>query len=312
MSLARIRVGLASLIVFSATIGGAAPAYADDGDVVNVLCSDPIIGCSVTGPASTIRDATVIDVSVTGSPNTHGTLLVYRAVLQGDKLAALEPISKPTPFTTNAGGVSSSRVVIPGTGKLGREGGWVFISLAGQRGTDVSSSVGEFLPFAARIPHLLGDGYATEKPVGMPLEMHADGAVDSADFVVEYNDGGVWKNVTAATPDAIRVADRPDGISVFTYQVPRGLQGDREYEFRVRNITDTAVTASWKVRPSVKGVKQQRAPQFHPPAVGTDLAGAQRQTLHPESAVKTVALTLTGVGTLAMLGSAPIVRRRRG
>lgn len=311
MSLARIRVGLASLIVFSATIGGAAPAYADDADVVKVLCNDPTIGCSVTGPASTIRDATVIDVSVTGAPHTQGNLLVYRAVLQGDTLAALEPISKPTPFTTNAGGVSSSRVVIPGTGKLGREGGWVFISLAGQRGTDVSSTIGEFLPFAARIPHLLGDGYATEKPVGMPLEMHADGAVDSADFVVEYNDDGVWKDATVDAPDAIRVADRPDGISVFTYEVPRGLQGNRDYEFRVRNVTDTAVTASWKVRPSVKGVTQQRTPQFRPPEVGTDLIGAQRHTLHPESAVKAVALTLTGVGTLAILGSTPIVRRRR-
>lgn len=309
-----VRGGLVSAIVFSAAMAGASPAFADDqSDLTARLCSGSTIGCSITTNSSVVRDATVIESSVIGTPGVRGQVVAYRAILDADKLVGFEPVSIPQDFATTRSGLASIRVTLPGTNQRGRQGGWVFLSLAGQTGPDVSKAVGQFVPFAARIPFLLGDGYANEKPVGQPLEMQFVGAVPNTVFAVEYlTPDGVWQDATDTAPDAVQVADSPEQISKIYYRVPRGLPADTVHEFRLRNLSDSAVTDSWPVLPSEQGVAQARIPLFTPPEVGSSLEGIRSGASHPESAVKTISTAVSIASFLLLLGSVGIVRRRRG
>lgn len=298
------------LFLAAATLAvAAAPAWADGGPGTAALCADPVVGCSVTTSAAHVRDATVVDVSITGAPDVTAEVQLYRAVLDGDRLQALEPVGPAVAFST--GGTGTARVRVPVSAVAGgREGGWLFVSLAGQSGPDVAGSIGQFVPFGARLPHLLGDGYTEEKPVGAPLELHVDGAAPSSDYRVEHLDGGRWVDVTDPADDAVHVARDPSAVSVVTYRVPRGLRGDVDHEFRLVNVTDHAVGASWTVRPTTTGTPAARIRQFVPPEVGTDLQGASRRARHPQGLVQVASLSVAAVATLAAVGVTGKVRSR--
>lgn len=297
------------LLTAAALAVAAGPAWADGGPGTEALCSDPVVGCSVTTSATYVRDATVVDVSITGAPNVSASVQLHRVVLDRDQLRALEPIGPAVAFTTAASGTAQVRVPVSAVAG-GREGGWVFVSLAGQSGPDVAAAIGQFVPFGARLPHLLGDGYAEEKPAGAPLELHVDGAAPSADYRVEHLDGGRWVDVTDPAPDAVQVARDPSAVSVITYRVPRGLRADVDHEFRLVNATDHAVGASWTVRPTTAGTPTARIPQFVPPEVGTDLQGASRRARHPQRAVQVASLSIAAVALLTATVTVGRVRTR--
>lgn len=308
MTLSRGPAALAAGVMLVLGMPGA--SHAEPTDPVKHLCDRAPNGCQVTGPAE-IREGTVLRVSVAGAPNVVSQAMVYRVDLDDqNNVKGLDPISVRGTFRLSASGFTSVDLAVPPMAR--GTAGWAFVSLVGQQGSDVSETVGQFIPLGSRRPMLLGDGFAEEKPVGRSLELHMVGAIPGSRFAVEYlNDHGTWQDVTDDTPGAVHVARQLQQVSHVRYQVPRGLRANTRYVFRLRNLSDAALSEPWSVIPTAHGVPQARRPQFVPPEVGTGLAGANTGQSHPGGLVQAGAWVLAGAAGLAVVAGVPKVRGNR-
>ncbi len=183
---------------------------------------------------------------------------------------------------------------------------------------DTLQTVGQFVPFGARVPHVLGDGYGEEKPAGATLDLKFTGVIPGSRFAVDYEDDDrVWQEATAtdqsttgeATPTT--TATRPDDIFTVAYTIPRGLTST-PHKFRLRNVSDSAISPLWLATPGVDGIPQEPSAPFEPPPVGADLSGANLIATHPQRVVVLAAGGVAGVALILTVVGATVGLRRRG
>lgn len=303
------RIAAVLAIMVSITVSFAAAARADAPSQALSLCQGAPRGCSLEA-RGVLREGTTSEVTVVGNPHVRVEIVVYNAVVEGGRLTALVPVSNNAEVFTNGDGVAHTEVTIPAL-KDATSSGWALLSVGGLDGIDTSLTVGSFMPFASRVPTVLGDGWAAEaKPVGTLLELHFVGAAPGTSFVVEHLDeAGRWREVSAG--DAT-VAPDPTLASVISYEVPRGLVATSQ-RFRLRNLSDSGVAPLWLGTPATDGLPQPRLAIFDPPPVGNALDGTRLLTSHPQDLVTAAARWIGGSALvlIVVLTTLYLVRRPR-
>ena len=289
-----------------ALLAPVAPARAEPPAQASALCTGAPNGCSIQA-RGWLREGATTEVTVIGNPHVRVQLMVYEAAVANGQLTALEPVSRNAEVFTNAAGVAHANVTIPAR-TAGASVGWALLSVGGLAGTDVSTTVGQFMPYGARVPTLLGDGFAAAgKPVGQTVELQLVGAVPGTGFAVDYaDDAGNWKEITT---EGGTTATSPDQISTVHYTVPRGLL-IKAYKFRLRNISDSATSPLWLGTPHQDGIPETRTSLFVPPPVGQALTGTFLNSTHPALAVTWASWGLGGV-TLAWVAGSLLFRISR-
>lgn len=284
----------------------ASSASADMPDQASLLCSGELPrGCAIEA-SGWMREGATFPVTVFGAPHARVQVVAYQAIADGTELTELRQIGDGIELIVGSQGVSHVNLAIPAVVEE-PSSGWVLISVGGVTGTDVSMTVGTFVPFGARIPSVLGDGYAESKPVGESLELHYVGAIPRTRFGVEYlDDSGTWRDITIGTS---QTSPRPENISTIEYMLPRGLT-DTPKQLRLSNQSDTAVSPLWFAVASIDGEPAPREPVFVPPAVGDALDGVRPLTGHPEQQVKGFSLGI-GVGSVMLVAGALLFTRLR-
>ncbi len=289
------------------------PAEAEAPAQAATLCSGSPRGCALE-TNEWFREGATFPVTVIGNPNVRVQVVVYLAVTTDGVLTELRPISADAEVITNSSGVAHTDVAVPTLGEAGDSSGWALVSVGGmQDTTDTLQTVGQFVPFGARVPHLLGDGYGDEKPAGATLDLQFTGTIPGTRFAVDYeDDDGIWQEATATDQtSAATIASRPDDISTLRYTVPRGLTST-PHKFRLRNVSDSAISPLWLATPGVDGIPQEPAAPFQPPPVGADLSGANLVATHPQQAVVLAAGGVAGLAIVVTIVGASLGLRRRG
>lgn len=312
---------LAMVAVLAVGPWSALPAAAAPPAQAVALCSGSPRGCALE-TNDWLREGATFPVTVIGNANARVQVVIYQVVLEDEVLSELRPISSGTEVITNSSGVARTEVAIPSMDAKEGASGWALVSVGGvEAGTDIQETVGQFVPFGARVPRILGDGYGDEKPAGATLELQITGVIPGTRFAVDFeDDGGIWQEATrdvaasepAGTPGTPINAPRPDDVSSLHYTVPRGL-ASMPHKFRLRNVSDSAIAPLWLTTPTVDGSPQDRLTPFQPPPVGRDLSGANLSATHPQ---RTVVLAAGGIAAaalaLTLVGAASGLRRRAG
>ena len=272
------------------------------------LCQEAPSGCAIR-VADDTREGATNSVTVQGAPHVRVKLRAYQAIADGAELKELKPLGDGVEVVTNRGGIATVDLSIPAVVK-DASSGWALISVDGVTGTDVSTTVGTFAPFGARIPTVLGDGFAVEKPVGVPLDLHVVGSIRGTRFAVEIeHDDGTWEDVTL---QHTHVDAAPDEDAIVQYALPRGLTSTPK-KLRLRNITDSSIDSIWLATPSADGTPAQLDERFVPPPVGDALDGTAALAAHPTTTVQVVGFGIAGASAIfvAAMLAADTVRRRR-
>ncbi|SBN42601.1 Hypothetical protein PFR_J18_263 [Propionibacterium freudenreichii] len=285
-----------------------AVALAEGADAT-ALCAQADHPCSVRiDPV--VREAAGYPVTVAGATNTATALQAYRVLLDGDRIAALEPYGDPLPVSLNAAGIAQANLVMP---KLPAQdaGGYVLVGLAGERGTDVSSMVGSFTVLGASRPTLLGDGYGDQKPVGQVLDLQYYAAVPGTRYTVDMQDDtGSWSDLSAPGQPG-DIAASPDAVGHLRYALPRGL-ASKQYAFRLRNTTLGEVVADWRATPSLSPVAQSRTTVWTPPPVGNKIGNSATRHAHRTGPTKLAAAVIVVICLpITLLPGMRAARRRR-
>ena len=200
------------------------------------LCREASAGCAIR-VADTTREGATTAVTVQGAPHVRVKLRAYQAIAEDAQLKELKPLGPGVEVITNRNGIATVDLSIPAVVK-DASSGWALVSVDGVTSTDVSTTVGTFAPFGARIPTVLGDGFSTEKPVGTPLDLRLVGTIQSTRFAVELeHDDGTWEDVTL---QPTHVDATPDEEAIVPYALPRGLTSTPK-KLRLRNITDLSL-----------------------------------------------------------------------
>lgn len=303
------RRALAGLAAAALLVAPNLDAHAAPPPGATALCKNAPAGCAIR-VADDTREGATASVTVQGAPQTRVKLMAYQAVTDGTRLESLQPLGKGVEVVTNRSGTATVDLSIPAVVREASSG-WALISVDGVEGTDVSTTVGTFAPFAARIPTLLGDGFGAEKPVGVPLELHLVGTIRGTRFAVEMErDDGSWRDVTARETH-VNVA--PDEEAVVTYTLPRGLTATPK-KLRLRNVSDSSTESVWLATPSADGTTAPRKKRFTPPPVGDALDGTASLDSHPTGLVRAAGFGIGGASVLfvSAMVVADAVRRRRG
>lgn len=302
---------LLSLLTVAVMLLGPAPAVATAAppQQVSALCDGAPDGCGIRVD-TWMREGATYPVTVQGRPGARVRVVIYAASLDDGRVTALTPVASGDEVFVGSSGTVSTRVAIPPvTDDL--SGGWALVSLEGVTLAGLADTVGGWVPFGSRIPTLLGDGYAEDKPVGRPLELSLVGTIPGSKFAVDYADAsGIWRDATA--PDAANEpAARPDEVATVSYVVPRGLS-PQAYTFRLRNLTSGTSEATWSVVPSATGVERERTSWTEPAPPGLQVDGVVAVTPHPDALVKAVAAGVGGAALLIVGVGLPLARRRGG
>lgn len=292
------------------------PANAAPPAQASTLCGGSPRGCALE-TNDWLREGATFPVTVIGNANARVEVVVYLAIVSDGALTELRPISRDAEVITNSQGVAHTDVAVPTLDAGTESSGWALVSVGGlQDSTDMLQTVGQFVPFGARVPKVLGDGYGEEKPAGATLDLQFTGAIPGTRFAVDYaDDDGVWHDTTttdkAAPTDTAAAVARPDGITTLRYTMPRGLMST-PHKFRLRNVSDSAISPLWLATPTVDGVAEGPAAAFEPPPVGEDLSGANLVATHPQQAVMIAAGSVAGVAIIVAFAGAATGLRRRG
>ncbi len=290
------------------------PAAAEPPAQAATLCAGSPRGCALE-TNEWFREGATFPVTVIGNANARVQVVVYLAVVTDNVLTELRPISSDAEVITNSSGVAHTDVSVPTFSTVGDSSGWALVSVGGmQDSTDTLQTVGQFVPFGARVPRILGDGYGEEKPAGATLDLKFTGAIPGTRFAVDYeDDDGVWQEATATdqTATGATMTARPDDISTVAYTVPRGLTST-PHKFRLRNVSDSAISPLWLATPGVDGIAEEPSATFLPPPVGGDLSGANLIATHPQRSVVLAAGGVAGVAIILSVMGATVGLRRRG
>ncbi|MBC9734029.1 hypothetical protein [Nocardioides marmotae] len=235
---------------------------------------------SVTTDAGAAAPGQLLRVTGEGNPGTRLVLQFYVVEFNSrGQVTGLVPSGDPVEGTTRAltggrGTLDQVRLV-PRAVPEGPSG-WGFVGLADDSSLDLSTRIGQVVEFSGATLRLLGDGYADQKPVGVPLDMHAIGNVPGVGYWVEYlADDGSWTPVPGHGYGAAqRLRSSPGEISHLSYVVPADLVPGQAYRFRVNHhlnyggAEDRPVAApayaEWTVVPSEHGEAGTRDEQLDP------------------------------------------------
>ena len=279
--LRRPALAVAGLVVV-ASVAWLAPAHAA-GPSQSALCDGYTVGScslSVTMDAGAAAPGQLIRVTGAGNPGTRLVLQFYVVEFNSrGQVTGLVPSGEPAEGTTRAlgggrGALDEVKLVPRAVPDV--PSGWGFVGLADDSSLDLSTRIGQVVEFGGATLRLLGDGYADQKPVGVPLEMHAIGNVAGVGYWVEYLAAdGTWTPVPGQGYGAAqRLLSSPGEISQLSYVVPPELVAGQAYRFRVnhhlnyggaedRPIASPAY-AEWTVVPSEHGVAGPRDEQLDP------------------------------------------------
>ncbi len=221
----------------------------------------------------------LLRVRATGNPGTLLTFQFYLVEFNSlGELTGLVASGEPVQATTRAlgggrGDLRDPARLVPRT-VPDVPGGWGFVGLADDTSLDLTTRLGTVVEFGGRTLKLLGDGYADQKPVGVPLDLQVIGNVPGVGYWVEYlAPDGTWTALPGQGYDASqRLLSSPGEISHLTYTVPEGLVAGQPYRFRVnhhlnyggaedRPIASPAYN-EWTVVPSEQGEARARGQNF--------------------------------------------------
>lgn len=307
-----------------------APSAQAPADQTSDLCHHSV-PCSVQA-AATWQEGTPGEVAVTGAPEVTVDVRAFRVRTQPNGQTTLDEFGPTVEVTTDAHGFGSADLALP---ELDDEqsAGPLLVALADSSGPDLSKVLGAWTTLVSRRPLVLGDGFATAKPVGVDLSLEIAAADPGTSFDVEIERTGQWESVGTHSPPCTGASTCEVG-----YEIPRGLDPVTHRARLVNRSTGTAV-ASWKLLPSDEGRPAERRPVPARPSVGSGIPGTisatdavprpRSQSLdvpdigahvegagtleeHSPDAVRRAALALAGLAALvALLGVTFGARGRR-
>jgi hypothetical protein len=153
------------------------------------------------------------------------------------------------------------------------EGGWAFVGLADDDSLDLTTRLGAVIGFGNNAPHLLGDGYAYQKPVATELDLQVVGNKRAGYWVEYQDDRGKWVALPGqGYDDQIYLRNSPGEVGHIAYTVPDTLTQGKPYTFRLNtslNYSGSTLMAKagfseWTVVPSASPRKQGRGKNFDP------------------------------------------------
>lgn len=261
------------LVVSLGLLGPTAIATAAGGDQ-GLLCDGSPNGCSLSADRSVVAGHSLA-VAVGGNPGAKVAVRFYRIEFNSaGAITGLTPQGSARQVTTSASGKGTTQFAPgAGDGDSSTPGGWGFVGLADDDSLDLDARLGAIVAFGNNAVHLLGDGYAYQKPIDDELDMHVVGT-KMAGYWVEYkNDSGDWVALPGHGPnDQTYLRGSPGEVSHIHYRVPADLTVGKPYTFRITTslnysggkLVKDAGFAEWIVIPSGDPKKQGRGKNFNP------------------------------------------------
>lgn len=247
----------------------------------SALCDGYTVGtCAITTDSRVAAQDQLLRVQAVGHPGVSLTLQFYVIEFNSrGQITGLVPSGNPVEGVTRSlsggrGTLDEARLVprtVPDV-----PGGWGFVGLADDTSLDLRSRLGAVVEFGGRTLKLLGDGYADQKPVGVPLDLHVIGNVPGVGYWVEYLAAdGTWTAVEGQGYGAAqRLLSSPGEVSHLSYTVPTDLVPGQAYRFRINHhlnyggAEDRPIAApahaEWTVIPSEHGEAGERGQQLDP------------------------------------------------
>lgn len=266
----RVITGMAGLAAIGASLLlSAQPAPAAPSASTTKLCTNSPVTCSIQ-VAAVVTEATSTSVAVTGRPGTTVEVELRRVSFTGQAVTAAAAFGPKVRVTTDGNGFGAADLAIPQL-PAGEAGGPVLFTLADSTGTGFREQLGTWSLLAATTPEVHGDGYAEQKPVGEPLELHLGAVRAGLAYTVEFTDGPGRTHVVSDPSN--QACWQPADTCVIRYTVPRGLSA-ASYPFRLVEQVSGATVHSWTVQPADDGVPQPRTGVRSLPAVGAGVPGS--------------------------------------
>jgi hypothetical protein len=258
-----------ALVAAGVLLSAAAPAYAGTvSPQTAALCTGARVTCSVQ-LAPTVTEGGPAEVVVTGRGGVDVEVQAFR--VSG---TTLTPYGPSAALTTDSDGFGVAELRLPSVPD-GESGGPLLVATADSaRTADLADVLGTWTTLVSRRPLVLGDGYATDKPVGTRLGLELAGVAPGSGFDVELQRDGQWQSV-GADPDA--TCPGTGTSCVVGWEVPRGLEPGTYAVRLVNRATGTAV-AGWDVAPSDTGTALARTGAETPP-VGAGVAGSATESV---------------------------------
>ena len=304
-----LKVGVAAVIGACALIPlQISSARADDSmsPQTKSLCANSLVRCYIT--ATGLQESTSVGVQVGGRPGATVEVAVFSLDVVDGQVQGMTIIDgTKTSVSVNEAGFGQAQLNVAPT-LAARDGGWALVSVSDAQWGDPALLVGSITQLTTRIPLIVGDGFGTAKPVAQVIPITLVGFIRGTEFVVEYEgDDGLWHDVTVD----FQLPEKPATSMEVKYRIPAGLQ-DKEYRFRLRNVTDpSASPTSWVARPSQNPEIVPLA-TFVPPELGSATAALTTEAAEPSS-TRVVAVVAPVITVSALLGACmiPVISIRR-
>lgn len=255
-------------IVAPATLAAAAGATQDR------LCDGAPSGCKISASPDPVLLGWPLTATVQGKAN--GSFRVQFYVIQFNSAGAitgLVPLGSARDGTTDSRATPSASVALDLGSDLSTEGGWGFVGLVDDDSLDLTTRLGAVIGFGNNAPHLLGDGYAYQKPVATELDLQVVGNKRAGYWVEYQDDRGKWVALPGqGYDDQIYLRNSPGEVGHIAYTVPDTLTRGKPYTFRLNTSLNysgsTLITkagfSEWTVVPSDSPKKQGRGKNFDP------------------------------------------------
>ncbi|MBM9461775.1 hypothetical protein JK386_17930 [Nocardioides sp. zg-536] len=260
--------------LLAAVLLGQAPVAAAATPETDRLCSHDKLRCSVQAPPRWIAGSTH-QLGVTGRPDTKVNLQAYRVTTSAAGAVRWHKVGSEIAITTNDDGWGSADHTLPPLPD-DTHGGPVILAPAEARGQDLSDVLGAWTELVGETPELVGDGFATSKPVGTRLPLLLDHVVPGSEYAVERLDGTSWLPVPSAAGATAPAATARCEATQCTvgYVLPRGLSA-QAHDFRLVDLRRGTPVLTWSARPDSSGTPRPvPAPEVFP-ALGASVTGSQ-------------------------------------
>lgn len=293
------------------TLAAPATASAAPDTATSRLCGGRM-ACSIQ-VNSPLRPAMYTEVLVTGRPGARISVQAHLVrFTDGNEFDHLERYGKPEDVVVGRNGTATARLLLEALKPSQQASPWLFIGPPDVDQKRFAVHVGAFVPFGSMRPQVLGDGFASEKPVGVPLNLHFTGALEHSFYWVEWRDGaGVWRRVNRPHSKAYdwgESAPDPQSVSVLPYTVPRGLSNSPQ-KFRLQSVGDGQTVATWQVIPSENPERRTYLPLWEPPTTRGGRIGVSKRNSSHVSAVSTGVAGSAGALGLALVWASSLRHR---
>lgn len=270
-----MRSFFSSAVAIVAVSLGAAPALAEPRDPGTAppspqtvgLCAGAQVPCSIQVPPTWV-EGTSSEVAVTGQPGATVEVRAFRVTVSSGTVTDFAAYGPTVRVTTDDNGFGVGDLRLPAA-PVGETGGLMLVAPADSTSTDLARVLGTWSVLASRYPLVLGDGFATDKPVGDVLGLELAGVIPGTDFDVQIQRDGQWQSIVE---DASSCRDT-SGRCVVGYAIPRGL-APVEHPVRLVNLSTGTPVAAWTTVPSTRGTPVARTDLSTLPPVAAAVAGS--------------------------------------